>query len=98
MKSTTLFTSLIAAGLLATTPTFAGPWDGIDMQGSILNDLDKPAYVGTGLGTAKPRPDIYNGAFAGSVDIDKTGFAVGNAGPEKGQGDLYGWSVLDLGR
>ncbi|PIV89095.1 MAG: hypothetical protein COW48_02405 [Hydrogenophilales bacterium CG17_big_fil_post_rev_8_21_14_2_50_63_12] len=98
MTRTTLFTSLIAAGLLATSPTFAGPWDGnLDLQGSILNDLDKPAFVGTGLAQAS-RIDAYNGAFAGNADLDQTHFATGHAGPEKGYGDTYGWAVLDVGR
>lgn len=96
MKRSTIFTGL-AAGVLITSPAFAGQWDGnFDLQGSILNDLDKPAYVGTSAAEAMPRIDIY-GAFAGP-DLDASGFAVGRAGPEKGQGDTYGWAVLDVGR
>ena len=96
MKTTTLFTSLITAGLLAAAPAFAGQWEGnLDMQGSILNDLDKPAFVGTGMSMAKPRVYIYGSAFT-SPDIDASGFAVGSAGPEKGHGDIYGWAVLDV--
>lgn len=96
MKTTTLFTSFIATGLLAAAPAFAGQWEGnLDMQGSILNDLDKPTFVGTGMAVAKPSVNIY-GAFAGP-DIDASGFAVGSAGREKGHGDTYGWVVHDVG-
>ena len=97
MTRTTLLTSLIATGLLAATPTFAGQWDGHpDMQDSILNNLDQPAFVGTGLTVPRPRVHIY-GAIA-SHDIDTSGFVIGTAGPEKGEGDLYGSILLDLGQ
>lgn len=96
MKRTSILSGL-AAGLLTTAPAFAGQWDGnFDLQGSILNDLDKPAYVGTSATAEKPRIDIYVG-FTGP-DLDASGFAVGRAGPEKGQGDTYGWAVLDVSR
>lgn len=101
MKSTTLFTSLIAAGLMAATPVFAGTyWGGdgnLDAYGHVLNDLDKPSFVGTGFSVASPRIDAYHGFTAGSPDIDQSGFAIGSAGPEKGYGpwghgnvDAYG--------
>ncbi|MCP5278445.1 MAG: hypothetical protein H6935_08785 [Thiobacillus sp.] len=101
MKSTTLITSLIASGLLATS-AFAGTyWGGDsnpDAYGYVLNDLDKPAFVGTGFSMASPRIDAYNGFTAGNGDIDQSGFAIGAAGPEKGHGDNYGWAVLDVSR
>lgn len=99
MKSTTLITSLIASGLLATS-AFAGTyWGGesSDTYGYVLNDLDKPAFVGTGFSVASPRIDAYNGFTAGSPDIDPSGFAIGAAGPEESYGpwaqgnqDTYG--------
>jgi len=102
MKSTKLFTSLIATGLLVATSAFAGPyWGGdsnSDAYGYVLNDLDKPAFVGTGFSVASPRIDAYNGFTAGNRDIDQSGFAIGSAGPEKGKGDNYGWVVLDVNR
>jgi len=97
--------SLILAGLLGAgallmvaMPASAGEWDNPDMEGSILNDLDRPAYVGTGLSETSPRVYIYgsSGAFP-NPDIDHTGFAVGTAGPEKGDGDLYGSVLFDVG-
>lgn len=98
MTRTTLFTSLIAVGLLAVSPTFAGQWNGnVDLEGSILNDLDKLAFVGTGFSVASPRIDAYSGLTAGNVDIDRSGFAIGSAGPESSYGpwghgnvDAYG--------
>lgn len=98
MTRTTLFTTLIAVGLLAAPPTFAGQWEGnVDLQGSILNDLDKLAFVGTGFSVASPRIDAYSGLTAGNVDIDHSGFAIGYAGPERSYGpwghgnvDAYG--------
>jgi hypothetical protein len=99
MKTTTLFTSLITATLLASAPAFAGTWDdNIDMRDSIINDLDKPAFVGTSMAVVKTRIDPYNGFATGSSEIDQSGFAVGSAGPEQGHVDNYGWVVLDVGR
>jgi len=101
MKTTTLITSLIASGLLATS-AFAGTyWGGdsnTDAYGYVLNDLDKPAFVGTGFSVASPRIDAYNGLVASNPEIDQSGFATGSAGPEKGFGDNYGWAVLDVSR
>lgn len=100
MKRTTLITSLIASSLLATS-AFAGTyWGGDsnpDAYGYILNDLDKPAFVGTGFSVASPRIDAYNGLVAGNPEFDQSGFAIGAAGPEKSYGpwghgnpDAYG--------
>lgn len=100
MKRTTLITSLIASSLLATS-AFAGTyWGGdsnSDAYGHVLNDLDKPAFVGTGFSMASQRIDPYNGLTAGSPDIDQSGFAIGGAGPEGSYGpwghgnqDAYG--------
>lgn len=98
MTRTTITTSLIAAALLAATPAFAGQWEGNpDLQDSILNDLDKPAFVGTSMPMARQRIDVYHGAFAGSADIDHSGYSVANGSPETGQGDQYGWVVIDVG-
>lgn len=64
----------------------AGQWDNPDMEGSILNDLDRPAYVGTGLSETRARVHVYGapGTFP-NPDIDETGFVTGTAGaPKKG--------------
>ena len=99
MTRTIRFASLIAAGLLAATSAFAGPWDGHnEMQQSILNDLDKPDFVGTSMAESRPRISVYQGAFSRNSDLDQSGFAVGAAHPERGQGDSYGWIVLDIER
>lgn len=96
MKTTTHFASIIATALLATAPAFAGQWDGNpEVHQSIINELDLPQYVGTGMSADQPRFDIYNGAFHGP-DIDARGFTVGSAAPELGHGDKYGWAVLDV--
>jgi hypothetical protein len=91
---------LLGAGalLLAAAPAVAGQWDNPDMEGSILNDLDRPAYVGTGLSETRARVHVYGapGAFP-NPDIDETGFVIGTAGPEKGDGDLYGSILYDVG-
>lgn len=69
-----------------------------DTYGHVLYDLDKPAFVGTGFSVASPRIDAYNGIVAGNRDFDQSGFAIGGAGPERGQGDNPDWAVLDVGR
>jgi hypothetical protein len=99
MKRATLITSLIASGLLAATPAFAGLWGqgSVDTYGHVIFDLDKPAFMGTGFSVASARFDAYHGLTRGSVDIDQSGFAIGAAGPEKSYGpwghgniDAYG--------
>lgn len=95
MKATTSFATLIAAGLLASTPSLAGPWSGNnDIQGSILNDLDRPTYMGTSQTKPKERFYFY-GSFLGT-DLDRSGYVVGRAAPEKGEGESYGWIVHDV--
>ncbi len=100
MKTTHLYASIIGAGMFAISSAFAGPWDGNpDMESSILNELDRPAYVGTGLQETRARVYIY-GALGSSFlshDIDQTGFVVGTSGPEKGHGDRYGSVLVDVG-
>jgi hypothetical protein len=100
MKTTTLFTSLITATLLASSPVFAGSFGAGngDLYGHIVLDLDKPAFVGTSMAIAKTRVDAYNGFTTGNSDIDQSGFAIGSTGPEKGHVDTYGWAVLDVSR
>lgn len=100
MKTTTLFTSLMTATLLASTPVFADSFGAgnNDLYGYIVNDLDKPAFVGTSMVTAQTRVDAYSGFTSGNADIDQSGFAIGAAGPEKGHVDNYGWAVLDVSR
>jgi hypothetical protein len=105
MKNLTLKT--LAAGLgasallmIAAPPAIAGQWDGEpDLEMSILNDdLSRPAYVGTGM-SDRARVYIYpsrDSAFP-NQDVDLTGFATGTAGPEKGDGDLYGSILFDVG-
>lgn len=97
MKSSLICTSLAAVGLLA-TPAFAGQWEGNpDLQNSILNKVDEPAYMGTGMSETRARFDFYGGFH--SADIDKNGYVIGAAPPEKGAGDTYGGSyVLDVDR
>lgn len=101
MKTTALFTSLISAALLSTSAFAGNLWGGDsnpDVYGHILNDLDKPAFVGTSMAAARTRVDVYNGFTAGNSDIDQSGFTIGSAGPEKGMGDNYGGAVNDLNR
>lgn len=97
---------MVAAGLLgasallmAVTPAGAGRWDGHpDLEQSILNDLERPDYVGTGLSETRSHIHVYatSRAFP-NPDIDETGFATGMAGPEKGDADLYGSVLFDVG-
>lgn len=100
MKSTHLIAAAIGAAMMATTPAFAGPWDGHpDLENSILNDLDRTAYMGTSLPDMRMRQHIVglpNAAFP-NHDIDETGYVVGTAGPEKGYGDEYGSVLFDVG-
>jgi hypothetical protein len=91
-------TTLIAAGLLAAGPAFAEIWGSgnVDAYGTILNDLDKPAMVGTGMAAARPNVKPFFGAFAGNPDISVDGFFRGMADPEgygpwgQGNSDTYG--------
>jgi hypothetical protein len=100
LNHSSIMAGLLGAGalLMAAIPASAGEWDNPDMEGTILNDLDRPAYVGTGLSETSPRVYIYgsSGAFS-DLDMDHTGFAIGAAGPEKGDGDLYGSALFDVG-
>lgn len=102
LNHSAIMTGLLGAGallMLAATPAIAGPYDGHpDLESSILNDLDRPAYVGTGLAETRARVYVYGapGAFP-NPDIDQTGFVTGTAGPEKGDGDLYGSILFDVG-
>lgn len=98
MNSTKFLNGIIAAGLLAASPVFAGPYDGQpDMEHGILNDPGKSTYVGTGKAVEQRRIDPFLGALAGNPDIDQSGFTVGTAGPEKGEADLYGSVLYDVG-
>ena len=94
------YAGAIAAGMFAAAPVYAGPFDGHpDLEHSVLNDLDRPAYVGTSLPDARTRVHIYSnsdGAFK-NHDIDRSGFVTGASGPEKGYGDLYGSILFDVG-
>jgi hypothetical protein len=97
MKSTTLLTTFLATSLVAISSAFAGHYsESPDMQFSILNEHDNPAYVGTGLAMDRERTDPFDGAFAGNPDIDQSGFIKGTAGPEKGEGDQYGSVLYDV--
>lgn len=99
MKNTYLFTAIIGATALATASAFAGQWDGHpDMESSILNNQTPPAYVGTSLSGTSKRINISspNSAFP-NHDVDETGYAVGTAGPEKGNTDNYGSVLFDVG-
>jgi hypothetical protein len=90
MKVPHLITAVMGAAALAATSAFAGSWDSNpDTAGGILEDLDRPGYVGTSLPDARA-------AFP-NRDVDETGNLVGAAGPEQGQGDLYGSILFDVG-
>lgn len=98
MKTQRLYAAVLGAGMLAATTVFAGPWDGHpEMQSSILNDLDRPAYAGTGLSASAERVQIYSDAVFPNHEIDQTGYATGSAGPEKGYVALYGSILFDVG-
>lgn len=89
---------LLGAGallMMAATPGISGQWDGHpEMESSILNELDRPAYMGTGLSEMSPRVQVYNTL---APDGDRTGFAIGAADGEKGHVDLYGSILYDVG-
>lgn len=89
----------VGALLMTAMPASASHWDGHpDLESSILNDHG-PAYMGTGLADTRKRVFIYgapDSAFRNS-DLDQTGFAVGTAGPEKGEGATYGSILYDVG-
>ncbi len=90
---------LLGAGalLIAAAPAIAGHYDGNpDLESSILNDLDRPDYVGTGLADTRARVQGAAGRFS-NPDIDETGFVIGTAGPEKGVGDMQGSILYDVG-
>lgn len=100
MKITRLITAAMGTVALAATSAFAGPWDGNpELESSILNDLDRPAYVGTSLSDTRKRVYIHgtpNAAFP-NPEIDETGYVVGTAGPDKGHGEVYGSILFDVG-
>jgi len=100
LKHNAAMAGLLGAGalLLAAAPAVAGRYDGNpDLEHSILNDLDRPAYVGTGLET-RERVRVYsNSAAFPNPDIDQTGFVAGMAGPEEGVGDMQGSILYDVG-
>lgn len=105
MKHTFTFTSLVVAGLLATTPVFAADqWVAPETEGAISSDMERTGYVGTsyvGTSLSETRSRIHvfgepNSAFPNHA-IDETGFAIGTSGPEKGEGDLYGSVLYDVG-
>lgn len=105
MKHTFTFTSLAVAGLLATTPAFAADqWLDPETESVISRDMERPGYVGTSyIGTSlsdtRSRIHVFgepNSAFPNHA-IDETGFVIGTSGPEKGEGDLYGSVLYDVG-
>jgi hypothetical protein len=95
MKRTT---TLIVVGLLAPSPALAEIWGSgnVDAYGTILNDLDKSAMIGTGMAVEGPNVNPYLGAFPGNPDISVDGFLRGTADPEgygpwgEGNADSYG--------
>lgn len=100
MKHTFTFSSLVVVGLLASAPVFAvEPWIDPDTEGGILHDVESPGYVGTSLSETRSRIHVFgapDSAFP-NHDIDETGFVVGTPDPEKGDGDLYGSILYDVG-
>ena len=100
MKNIHLFTAITGVTLLAASSAFAGQWDGNpELESSILNDLDRPAYVGTSLSDTRKRVYVHGTPNAGfpNHEIDETGYAVGTAGPDNGHGDAYGSILFDVG-
>ncbi len=102
MKHTFTFTGLIVAGLLATAPVFAvDRWLDPETESAISHDMERPgtSYVGTSLSDTRSRIRVFgepNSAFPNHA-IDESGFVVGTSGPEKGEGDLYGSILYDVG-
>ena len=100
MKHTFTFTSLVVAGLLATTPVFAADqWVAPETEGAISHDMERTGYVGTSLSDTRSRIHVFgepNSAFPNHA-IDESGFVIGTSGPEKGEGDLYGSVLYDVG-
>jgi hypothetical protein len=106
MKHTFTFTSLVVAGLLATTPVFAAEqWLAPETESGILHEMEQPgyvgtsSYVGTSLSDTRPRIHVFgepNSAFP-NPDVDESGFVIGTSGPEKGEGDFYGSVLYDVG-
>ena len=100
MKHTFTFTSLVVAGLLATTPVFAADqWLDPETESAISRDMERPGYVGTSLSDTRPRIHVFgepNSAFP-NPDVDESGFVIGTSDPEKGEGDFYGSVLYDVG-
>lgn len=84
-----------AASLLSTSAFAAGAWpESVDTYGNILNDEDRPAFVGTGMAEQASKEKIY-GSLVGP-DLED-GFRVGKAPREAGQGDQYGSILHNVG-
>ena len=105
MKHTFTFTSLVVAGLLATTPVFAADqWVAPEAESAISQEMEQlgyvgTSYVGTSLSDTRPRIHVFgepNSAFP-DPDVDDSGFIIGTSGPEKGEGDFYGSVLYDVG-
>ncbi len=96
---TIAITSAVALAALAGT-VHAGIWgSNPDTVGGILHALEQPGYVGTSMRDDRARLNIrsVNAAFPNG-DVDESGYAVGRAGTESGQGDLYGHVVFSSRR
>jgi len=109
MKSTHLFPAILSAAMLVSTPVFAGQllsqvltydmWEpSSSLDSPAANTQDRPAYVGTSLSDTRARHHIGSPSKAfPNTDLDETGYAVGMAGPEKGNTDNYGSILFDVG-
>jgi hypothetical protein len=88
----------LMAVVFAASPAYAEIWGtgNADVAGTVLHDLDKPAYMGTGLSKMGPKVSFYGGLAPDQVDND---FATGLGGPEKGNGnaDEYGSILVEKG-
>lgn len=104
MKNMHLLTAVIGASMLVSMPVIAEDLfyellePDVIMDSPIASIRGQSAYVGTSLSDTRVRHHIVapNSAFP-NTDIDETGYVVGAAGPEKGNGDDYGSVLYDVG-
>jgi hypothetical protein len=104
MKSTHLFPAILSAAMLVSTPAFAAQsityeaWEPSAMDAPAANAPDRSAYVGTSLSDTRARLHVGSPSKAfPNTDVDETGYVVGSAGPEKGNTDIYGSILFDVG-
>jgi hypothetical protein len=100
MKHTFTLSSLVVAGLLASAPVFGvDQWVDAEAEGGVSRDMERSGYVGTSLSDTRSRIYVFgapNSAFP-NPDIDETGFVIGTSDPKKGEDELYGSILYDVG-